>query len=84
MCTTYTESVLSKFGASGCAPAGAFSPPKIHLLYFINRESVLLCLRYTRYVPSKLGASGCAPAGAFPPTKNTPIFYKQRICGVVS
>ena len=85
MCITYTESVLSKFGASGCAPAGAFSPPKIHVLYFINREYVFLCLRCTKYVLSKLGASGCAPAGAFFPTKYTPsIFYTQRICGFVS
>ena len=38
--------VLSKFRATGCAPAGAFFPAKIHLLYFINREPVFLCLRY--------------------------------------
>ena len=28
LCITYTESVLSKFGATGCAPAGAFFPSK--------------------------------------------------------
>ena len=32
LCITYTESVLSKFGATGCAPAGAFFPAKIDLL----------------------------------------------------
>ena len=46
LCFTYTESVLSKLGASKCTPAGAFFPPKIHLLYFINRESLFLCLRH--------------------------------------
>ena len=30
--------VLSKLGATKCAPAGAFVPAKIHLLFSINRE----------------------------------------------
>ena len=36
---------LTKLGATKCAPAGAFFPPKTHLLFSINRESVFLCLR---------------------------------------
>ena len=85
MCITYTEFVLSKFGASGCAPAGAFSPPKIHLLYFISRYYVFLCLRCVKHVLSKLGATKCAPAGAFPPPrKNLLYLKKQRICLFVS
>ena len=27
-------------------PQGAFLPPKTHVLFSINRESVFLCLRY--------------------------------------
>ena len=42
LCVTSTESVLSKCGATGCAPAGAFFPAKIHVLYFINIESVFV------------------------------------------
>ena len=72
MCITYTESVLSKFDAPGCAPAGAFSHQKIYFLYLVNRECLFLCPPCTKYVLSKLGASGCAPAGAFcPPARNT-------------
>ena len=78
LCITYTESVLSKFGATGCAPAGAFFPAKIHVLYFINIESVFLCLKYIKHVLSKLGVSKCAPAGAFFPAKIHLLYFICR------
>ena len=35
LCFAYAESVLSKLGATKCAPAVAFPPPK-HTLYFLE------------------------------------------------
>ena len=69
MCLRYVKHALSKLGATKCAPAGALFPPKIHLLFSINREPLFLCLKYTKYVLSKLCATKCAPAGAFSPPK---------------
>ena len=37
---------LVQLSATNGAPAGAFFPPKIHLLFSINREPLFLCLRY--------------------------------------
>ena len=68
----------SKFGAPGCAPAGAFFPAKIHLLYFINRESSFLCLEYIKRGLSKPCAPGCAPAGAFFPAKIHLLYFINR------
>ena len=76
LCFTYTESVLSKLGATKYAPAGAFFPAEIHLLFSTNREPLFLCFRYIKYALSKLCASGCAPAGAFFPPKKPSKFYK--------
>ena len=68
----------SKFGAPGCAPAGAFFPAKIHLLYFINRESSVLCLEYINRGLSKPCAPGCAPAGAFFLSKIYLLYFINR------
>ena len=81
LCLKYIKHVLSKLGASKCAPAGAFFPPKMHLLYFIYTESLFLCLRYITYVLFKLGATKCAPAGAFSHQKQTfYILYVESLC----
>ena len=52
----YIKHVLSKLGVSKCAPAGAFFPAKIHLLFSTSREPLFLCLRYiqTQLLGSKV------------------------------
>ena len=62
----------------GALPQGLFFPPKIHLLYFINREPLFLCLRYINHVLSKLGATKSAPAGAFFPPKRHLLYFINR------
>ena len=62
----------------GALPQGLFSAPKVHLLHFMNRESVVLCLKYITYLLSKLGATGCAPAGFFSPPKYHLLCFDNR------
>ena len=71
LCFTDPESVLSKLGATGCAPAGAVSPPKTPSIFYKYRIFVFEFLYFLSSVlPSAL------PQGLFP-SKNTPsIFYK--------
>ena len=54
---------LSKLRAPGCAPAGAFFQPKIHLLYFINREILFFGPSTIRH---PLGGASLAGASAGP------------------
>jgi len=74
LCITYPESVLSKFGASGCAPA-VFFPTKNAPSIFLNRESPFLCFKYIEHVLSQLGASGCAPARALFPSRIHLLYF---------
>ena len=37
----------------GALPQGLVCPPRIELLYFIDRESQFLCVKYIKYVLSK-------------------------------